>query len=122
MKAGMIISASLAAVAAAGIAVFFAMRNTTVDSPAAEVRVNGELIRTLPLDVDTQFTVENEYGCNTIAVSGGAVSVTAADCPDRVCVHTGAISGGVVPIICLPHRLEIRVVSAGKTEIDAGVY
>lgn len=111
MKKYIIPAAVFALLAAGGIAVFAAMKDAPAENPAAEIRVDGKLVRTLPLDEDAEFTLETEYGSNTIQVSGGEVRVTAADCPDKVCVQTGGISRGVVPIICLPHRLEISVVS-----------
>ncbi len=109
-----------AAVAAALIcvAVWIAMKTAVVENPAAEIILDGEVVRTLPLSEDCEFTVNCGGGYNIVTVKNGAVSVTEADCPDKVCVHTGAISGGKVPIVCLPHKLEIRIVSSSG-EIDA---
>ena len=50
-----------------------------------------------------------ESGFNTIRVEPGRVCVIAADCQDATCVHMGWLSGGTVPIVCLPHRLVIRL-------------
>ncbi len=102
------------------IVVWVCMKNGETDNPAAEIRLNGEVVKTVPLSEDCEFTVESEGGYNTVRVQNGAVSVVAADCPDKVCVRTGEISGGGVPIICLPHRLEIVVVN-GKSGFDAEV-
>lgn len=112
MKAKVITAIVLAAVCAAGITVFALMKNAPVSDPVAEIRLNGEVIRRAPLSEDAEFTIDCGTGSNTITISGGAVRVSAADCPDKVCVHTGAVSHGKIPIICLPHRLEILIVSA----------
>lgn len=32
-----------------------------------------------------------------------------ADCPDQVCVHAGWLTDSAAPIVCLPHRLVIRL-------------
>ena len=106
--------------AAAGIIAYILMKNAPTTDPIAEIYQNGELIRTLPLSEDREFTVTCAEGSNTITVKNGAVMISAADCPDKVCVKTGAVSGGAVPIVCLPHRLEIRVVN-GNSEIDAAI-
>ena len=106
------------AAAAALIAVWCVMRNAERENPIAEIRLNGVVIREVPLSEDCEFVVECETGTNTVTVRNGEVCVSAADCPDKVCVRTGAISGGAVPIVCLPHRLEIRVKS-GESGIDA---
>lgn len=113
MRGIIIASAALALAAAAGIVIFLAMRSAEISNPVAEIRQDGEVIKTVSLSEDTTFTIDSEYGSNTIQVSGGAISVIEADCPDKVCVNTGAISGGYVPIICLPHHLEIVIASSG---------
>ncbi len=62
------------------------------------------------IDIDTQ------YGHNTVHVEPGRISVTEADCPDGVCVAQGAIDKGGVPIVCMPHRLVVKIEGSG---IDA---
>lgn len=122
MKKGLIVGTALAAAAAAGIAVFCIMRGVYIENPAAEIRLDGEVIRTIPLTQDCEFTVDCGSGTNTIRIADGAVSVVAADCPDQICVKTGAISGGLVPIVCLPHKLEIVIVSGDSVEADTAAY
>ena len=48
-------------------------------------------------------------GYNVIKVSGGAISVSDADCPDKISVKTAPVSDGIQPIVCMPHKLVIRV-------------
>ncbi len=117
-----IIAAALAvaAVCAAGIISWIALKGTEVRSPQAEIYIDGSLYRTYDLAVDADFIVTTQHGFNSIRVSDGCISVYDADCPDGVCIRTGAISGGAVPIICLPHRLEVRIVS-GEDVIDAQI-
>ena len=56
------------------------------------------------------FTVySDDGGYNVIKVSGGAISVSDADCPDKICVKTAPVSDGIQPIVCMPHKLVIRV-------------
>lgn len=119
MNKKMIIAAGiLAALAAAGIAVFLLMSGAERNNPIAEIYRNGELIRTVPLSENAEFTIESEDGgFNVVTVEDGKICVSSADCPDKVCVRQGKISG-TVPIVCLPHRLEIRVVN-GNNEVDA---
>ena len=50
---------------------------------------NGRLIKTVELD--------------------RAISVSDADCPDKICVKTAPVSDGIQPIVCMPHKLVIRV-------------
>ena len=81
----------------------------------AEILLDGELIKTVDLSVDQQFTVECSEGYNVILVENGKISVIEADCRGNDCVKCGPRSGGV-PIVCLPHRLVIRFTS--QTDID----
>ena len=57
-------------------------------------------------------------GTNTVQVEPGRIRVSAADCPDQVCVHQGWISTGVVPIVCLPHQIVIEI-TGGESYADA---
>lgn len=78
----------------------------------AEIYVDGALYDTVDLAavaVPYEFTVETEYGWNTVRVSHGAIEVADADCPNHDCVKQGTISDGALPIVCLPHRLVIRI-------------
>ena len=79
----------------------------------AEIYRDGELIRTVPLDRDTEFTVSGAY-TNVITVRGGRIAVTEADCPGGDCVHSGWIGSPGRSLACLPNRVEIRVVSGGS--------
>ena len=56
------------------------------------------------------FVVESPYGgSNTILVQPGRICVSEADCPDRICVHQGWLSDGAAPVVCMPHRLVLRL-------------
>lgn len=76
-------------------------------SDFAEVWSDGKLLYTLDLRIDQTVTVESSRGINTITVSGGAVAVTDASCPDGYCMDRGFCAGGA-QIVCLPNRLVIR--------------
>lgn len=78
----------------------------------AAIYVDGELYDTVDLSavaVPYEFTVETEYGYNTVRVSPGAIEVAEADCSEQVCVNQGTITDGLIPITCLPHHMVIRI-------------
>ena len=52
-----------------------------------------------------------------IRAEPGRIAVVAADCPDRICVREGWLSDSASPIVCLPHRLVIRI---EKNAADSG--
>ena len=102
----------------AGVAVFILMKLIPRHAPVAQIYSEGKLIRTVSLSESCEFTITTDIGYNIVQVSDGSISVTEADCPDKVCINSGAVSSGAIPIICLPHKLEIRIVSGDK-DIDA---
>ncbi len=103
--------------ALAGAVTFAVMMNAPRKNPTVEIYQNGVLIKKMPLSQNAEFTVSCENGTNVIKIENGAVRVDYADCPDKVCVNMGAVKGAV-PIVCLPHRLEIRVAD-GENSVDA---
>ena len=63
----------------------------------------------LPLDGDAERKFYSEGGWNVVQIRDGKVSVTAADCPEQVCVHHSPIDTAGEAIICLPHKLTVEV-------------
>ena len=85
------------------------------DAASIEIRSDGVLIAVLPLNEDAEIDVG---GHNTVTIHDGKVAVTAADCPDHICMKRGFCSGGR-DIVCLPNRLVIHFL--GGTDADAAV-
>jgi len=84
----------------------------------AVIYSGGEVVYRINLGNVTQ-AYEINLGGNTVLVEPGAISVKRADCPDKLCVRQGKISGGV--IACLPNKLLISVEEDKSGEIDAVV-
>ena len=76
---------------------------------AVFIRQDGKVIRTVILAAahDEVFTVSGHGGQNVIEIKDGRIRVKEADCPDKTCVHMGWLSSSALPIVCLPHHLEI---------------
>lgn len=89
------------------------LRGTDTGSRVARISLDGELYEEIDLNavaLPYDIRIETELGYNIVHVEHGAISVTEADCPDQVCVRQGKISGSLIPIACLPHRLIIEIV------------
>lgn len=84
---------------------------------------NGECVYSACLDgvaEPYEYTVAGENGLfNVLLITPEGVSVIRADCPDGVCVRTGVISDGTIPIICLPARLSVAVETDSALDIDS---
>ena len=85
------------------------------ESAQAEIWSDGELVRTVRLDEDQQFSVG---GHNTVTVKDGKIAVTEADCPDGLCMKRGFCDRGP-DIVCLPNRLVIHF--TGASPVDGAV-
>lgn len=82
----------------------------------ADIYVDGKLYKSVRLCENASFRIETDWGYNDICVENGAISVTEADCRDGICINEGAHCESGAPIVCLPHRLVIRINSDNNTD------
>lgn len=104
----------------------FLNRSSRADSLTARIYQDGILLETIDLLAVTEsysFTVNAPNGgCNTIEVRPGAIGMTDADCPDRLCVSMGYADTSLLPIVCLPHGLVIEVEERSAAAPDVISY
>ena len=89
---------------------------------SAVIKSDGKIIKKIDLDKSREpyeFKIEGANGgYNIVRVENGKIAVIEADCPDLICVKRGFVSGGALPIVCLPHRLSISF-EGGAAGADA---
>ena len=110
-----IIIITLAVLCILGIASFVLLKNFPTGTVAV-ISVDGEEYERIDLskvEEPYDIEIETEFGRNTVHVEPGAISVTSASCPDKVCVNQGKLSGGGIPIVCMPNRLVISIEGSG---------
>lgn len=105
----------LVLVIAAAVGFSFMPRDTAGRQNIIQIYQDGQLVQELLLDTDRTIELTGDY-TNTVEVREGKVAITASDCPGEDCVHSGWISGVGRSIVCLPNRVEIRIV--GEAEVD----
>ena len=89
------------------------------NSDYAQILSHGEVVKTVNLHMDQEFTVTtDDGGYNIVTVKDGAIAVSEASCPDHYCQDRGFCSGGV-DIVCLPNKLVIRFL--GQQDVDSAV-
>ncbi len=76
-----------------------------------------EQIGSYALSEDVEYEIRTEEGTNTLCIRDGEAFISAADCPGGDCMRMGRIGEAGGSIVCLPHRLVIRIES-GEGEID----
>lgn len=111
-RKAVIISAVVIVVAVVVLAaISFLLMSARIDGDAC-IYSDGKLLYRIDLDAVTEpyeLVIECDGGSNTVRVEHGRICVIDADCPDKTCVNTGWLSDDIIPIICIPHRLEIRL-------------
>ncbi len=110
------------AMASAAACLFLLFGKST--GQTAQVIRDGEVLYEINLSAVEEpysFTVTGkDGGVNVIEVEPGRIRVSDADCPDRICVHQGWLSTQSVPVVCVPHRLMIRLVSGTGPDAYTG--
>ena len=72
-----------------------------------------------PLSVDREFSVTSNGITLVIGIRDGRACVLDANCPDRICLHTGWISRRGETVICAPAAVRLTVTDAKGGDGDA---
>ncbi|MCI9616852.1 MAG: NusG domain II-containing protein [Eubacterium sp.] len=75
------------------------------------------LIETYPLNKNGAYDIKIDNNFNRIIIKQGTVYMDKADCPDKLCVKQGKISKSGESIICLPHKVVVKI-SAEERQND----
>lgn len=89
------------------------------DSNQITILIDGQEQGNYSLLEEREVRIETEQGYNVLVIEDGQAYVLEADCHNQVCVNTRPVSASGGQIICLPHRVVIRLKKAEKSEIDA---
>ena len=101
--------------------IIFIMQSANTVGKTAEIYSNNKLIKTVSLNKDDEFTIKNGDNYNIVRIRNGKISVCESDCKNQICVKQGEIDNSLLPIVCVPNRLVIRVDSSKQDGIDAEV-
>ena len=88
------------------------------DGGTVIVEQNGQETARYALSEDRTVRIEGEGGYNLLVIEGGEVYLSEADCPTQLCVKTGKIRYAGQSIVCLPHKLAVRI-KGGASGLDA---
>jgi hypothetical protein len=114
----LIIAASVATM------VMVSRANANEKGSIAVIEVNGKPIKRIALgqgQPDRKFMIHGFSGWNLVEVNDGRVRVKNANCRDKLCVGMGWIDVQGRSVVCLPHRVVIRVTGkrGGKGSVDS---
>ena len=89
---------------------------TRVPGGYIEVEINGEFADRYSLMLDGEYVLNG--GTNTLTVKAGKAYMSASDCPDHTCEHTGKIEYVGQTVICLPNRVKLTIVGESDDAVD----
>ena len=85
---------------------------------AVVVEQDGRETARYALSEDRTVKIEGAGGYNLLVIQGGEAWLSEADCPNLLCVKTGRIRYAGQSIVCLPHKLAVRI-AGGASGLDA---
>lgn len=88
------------------------------DGAAVIVEQAGKETARYALTEDRTVRIEGQGGYNLLVIEGGEAWLSEADCPNLLCVKTGRIRYAGQSIVCLPHKLAVRI-GGGASGLDA---
>lgn len=117
-----ILAVALVLIATVGLLLFVL---TKEEGSTVAVKIDGVVTDTYPLSENIEVLIktgENDENINVLTIEDGKASISEADCPDKICVETRAVSFVGETIVCLPHKLVIEITNE-KTDdqIDVAV-
>ncbi len=88
-------------------------------SEFAYVYYNGEMIKEMNLNENASFEFYSEYGEGVVEVTvlDNRVAITKETSPHNICSKQGYVDINIIPLICLPNRVEVRS-SQSDGEVD----
>ncbi|MCI8342627.1 MAG: NusG domain II-containing protein [Firmicutes bacterium] len=118
MRKADFVLAAAAFIAAGGLYGGFYLKNNGKGGTAV-IYVDKEPIARLSLKNDIAYTVEAGGGYNIVEIENGSVSVSGADCRDKICVGHKSINKTNESIICLPHKMVVEIEDGESSSVDA---
>ncbi len=120
MKKGDLILILLIAILTIGS--WFYISSLRSDQVTALVIQDGVVIHEIDLStVEEPFQLrveDGQGGYNIIAVERGRIRVVEANCPEQVDVLQGWISEPHQSLVCLPHRLVVKIQGQAQSDVD----
>ena len=117
-KNDIILAVVIVIIAAAGLLLFVLNRE---QGSTVSVKIDGKQIASYPLAEDREIPIktgDNDEHINVLVIKDGKASISEADCPDKICVETRAVSYVGETVVCLPHKLVIEITNQNA---DGGI-
>jgi len=92
---------------------------TKEEGATVVITVNGKVSQTFPLNENHTMIIGDESTeYNILEIKDGFVSMTDANCPDKLCVKHNSIHFSHESIVCLPHKVVVEIQGGEESEVD----
>ncbi|MCI8465769.1 MAG: NusG domain II-containing protein [Lachnospiraceae bacterium] len=99
--------------------VWFYLRLMREEGAFVVIETEGKEMGRYSLSESLTVELSSPGGTNRLVIENGTAKITEADCPDRLCVNQKAVRYQGESIICLPHKMTIRIEGGGESGVDA---
>ena len=99
------------------LAMFFIKRNTV--NGEAVVLIEGEEYGRYPLSEDCVVELPGLLGNNVLTIQEGSAYMSAAVCPDKICMDFGKIHYNTEMIVCRPGSIVVIIENGEASNLDA---
>ncbi|MBR2401798.1 MAG: NusG domain II-containing protein [Lachnospiraceae bacterium] len=86
--------------------------------PEAVVLINGKEYARYPLDEDRVVELPGKLGSNLLTIEGGEAYMSAAVCPDKICMGFGKIRNNTEQIVCIPGGIVVIIENGEASATD----
>ncbi|HNR50117.1 MAG TPA: NusG domain II-containing protein [Deltaproteobacteria bacterium] len=91
------------------------------DPSQVQIYTAQGLYREVPLRQDGKIRVPGPLGESMVEILSGRVSMVWSPCPNKLCMHAGAVSKSGESIVCIPNRVSV-VIRSSPSGPDAVSY
>ncbi len=81
----------------------------SVDNSDIVITVDSEVVKELQFGANGKHLIERGGQFNVIEIEGDSIRVTDSNCVDKLCILQGPICDSGEMIICLPHKMQIKL-------------
>jgi len=109
LRNDIILAVIIILIAAVGLLLFVMNKE---EGSTVSVKIDGTQIVSYSLSENIEIPIktgDNDEHINILVIKDGKASISEADCPDKICVQTRAVSYVGETVVCLPHKLVIEI-------------
>ena len=95
------------------------LRLTRAEGAFVVVEIDGNEVAKYSLEKPLTEKISSPWGTNLLVIENGTARIAEADCPDKLCANQRAVQYQGESIICLPHKMTVRIEGGMESGIDA---